>query len=86
MSEKRTSRHYYSIQKKKTQNKTNKHDEKECKLGHYELIHNLIHELSQIAFGLKALLISKRQRRGTREFFLATFQNVFQNHNSLSTL
>ena len=75
-----------TLSRKKTQNKTNKHDEKECKLCHYELIHNLIHELSQIAFGLKSLLISKRQRRWTREFFLATFQNSFQNHNSLSTL
>lgn len=35
------------------QSKTNKHNEKECKICHYELIYNLSHRLSQITFGLK---------------------------------
>lgn len=33
--------------------KQNKHNEKECKLCHYELIHNFIQKLSQMNFCLK---------------------------------
>lgn len=43
---------------------------KECKIYHHDLIHNLIHKLSQITL--------KHQHRWAGKFSLAGFQNIVQ--------